>query len=169
MDADISVLHNIQVDKIRFDVSHTSVTNSVVSEVRQTLFILRIVYLHLIAYFYRFGVWVRVLLTLPQFGVHPLLPNLDASARDIVTRKQCYHRDSVWVNLNSLTANNFSFKFMLTSPSISTVDTHLSCNALAVELIWSIYTSSLDLSPARVGSGCDAYMCWVYIHVCYVM
>ena len=51
-DADISVLRNIQVDKIRFDVSHTSVTNSVVSEVRQTLFILRIAYLHLVAYFY---------------------------------------------------------------------------------------------------------------------
>ena len=77
----------------------------------------------------------------PRFGVRPLLPNLDASARDIVTRKQRYRRDSVWVNLNSLTADDFSFKFMSTSPSVPTVDTHLSCNALAVELIWSIYTS----------------------------
>ena len=56
MDVDISVLHNIQVDKIHFDTSHTSVTNSVVSEVRQTLFILCIMYLHLVAYFYRCGI-----------------------------------------------------------------------------------------------------------------
>ena len=55
-DADISVLRNIQVDKIRFDASRTSVTNSVVSEVRQTLFILCIAYLHLVAYFYRCGI-----------------------------------------------------------------------------------------------------------------
>lgn len=89
----------------------------------------------------RFGVRVRVLLTLPRFGVRPLLPNLDASAGDTVTRQQRYRRDSVWANLNSLTADDFSFKFMSTSPSVPTVDTHLSCNALAVELIWSIYTS----------------------------
>ena len=56
MDVDISVLRNIQVDKIHFDASHTSITNSVVSEVRQTLFILHITYLHLVAYFYRCGI-----------------------------------------------------------------------------------------------------------------
>ena len=52
-DVDISVLRNIQVDKIRFNTSRTSVTDSIVSEVRQTLFILCITYLHLVAYFYR--------------------------------------------------------------------------------------------------------------------
>ena len=56
MDADISVLHNIQVDKIRFNTSCTSVTDSIVSEVRQTLSILCITYLHLVAYFYRCGI-----------------------------------------------------------------------------------------------------------------
>ena len=53
---DISILHNIQVNKIHFDMSCTSVTNSIVSEVRQTLFILCIMYLHLVAYFYRCGI-----------------------------------------------------------------------------------------------------------------
>ena len=53
MDVDISVLRNIQVDKIRFNMSRTSVTDSIMSEVRQTLFILCITYLHLVAYFYR--------------------------------------------------------------------------------------------------------------------
>ena len=55
-DVDISILHNIQVDKICFDVSCTSVTDSIMSEVRQTLFILCIMYLHLVAYFYRCGI-----------------------------------------------------------------------------------------------------------------
>ena len=56
MDVDISVLRNIQVDKIHFNMSHTSVTDSIMSEVRQTLFILCITYLHLVAYFYRCGI-----------------------------------------------------------------------------------------------------------------